>query len=370
MITNLETKGFQGLMKMATDKAQSKECFGENFNVAENGDFYKLSAPFITACTYLEDKIISIMRGLSLYTAEGYELDDLLYFFSRRYGSKALVTCKVTANNFAVIKEREIVIQTATGIKYENIQQFEINAVNTKNILFEAVEAGEKGNIKISSIEKVLEAPAGIIDVQNIIEGEGGLTAEDDYTYLTRYLSSNIEGEWALEPVINAVRGLAGVKSANGIRNNTMEIDEYGLEPKAIWIVADGGIKEEIATAIYSHIHTPDTHGSVEVEVQTSVKDKKELIRFDRPTEVEVEYKFILDSPDELQIKNLLDEYINNAELGEKLSTGMFISKWVCGKNFEYSDFDLKFRRKGTEMFEPSLKLAFNERSKSGGEIK
>ncbi|WP_308008758.1 baseplate J/gp47 family protein [uncultured Fusobacterium sp.] len=368
MITNLETKGFQGLMKMATDKAQSKECFGENFNVEPNGDYYKLAASFITLCAYLEDKIISNMRGLNLYTAEGRELDDLLYMFPRRYGSKAFITCRVTANSFAVIKEKEIIIQTATGIKFENVQQFEIDASKTKNIIFQAVESGEEGNIKISMIEKVLEAPAGIIDVQNITLGEGGLTDEDDYTYLTRYLASNTEGEWALEPIINAVRGLAGVKSANGIRNNTLEVNKYGLEPKSIWIVVDGGIKEEIAEAIYNHIHTPDTKGNIEVAVQTSVEGKKEIIRFDRPVEIEVEYKFILSSPDELQIKKLLDEYINNAGLGEKLSTGMFISKWICGKNFEYSDFDLKFRKKGIEDFQPSLQLAFNERSKSAGE--
>lgn len=369
MITNLETKGFQGLMKMVTDKAKSKECFGENFNVEESGDFYKLAAPFTTLCTYLEDKVISIMRGLNIYTAEGHELDDLLYLFPRRQGSKAIITCKVTANTFTLIKEKEIVIQTDNGFKFENIQQFEIDAQHTKEILFEAIEAGEEGNIKKNKIEKVLEAPAGIIDVQNTTEGEGGLTAENDYAYLTRYLSSNTEGEWALEPVINAVRGLAGVKSANGIRNNTMSTNSYGLEAKSIWIVADGGIKEEIAEAIYQHIHTPNTHGDISVEVNTSVKGKKETIRFDRPSFVEVEYKFILDSPDELQIKKLLDEYINSSELGEKLSTGMFISKWICGKNFEYYDFDLKFRKKDVGDFEPSFQLSFNQRATSAGEV-
>lgn len=369
MITNLETKGFQGLMKMAQDKAKSKECFGEKFNVSESSDFYKLSAPFIALCTYLEDKIISNMRGLNLYTAQGYELDDLLYLFPRRQGSKSIINCKVTATEFILVKERDIVIQAKNGVKYENIQQFEIDATRTKEIIFEAIEAGEEGNIKKNSIEKVLEAPAGIIDVQNITEGEGGLTDEDDYTYLTRYLSSNTDGEWALEPVINAVRGLAGVKSANGIRNNTLETDKYGLEAKSIWIVVDGGIKEEIAKAIYSHIHTPATHGQIEVQVETSVKGKKELIKFDRPTEVEVEYKFILNSPDELQIKKLLDEYINSTDLGARLSTGMFISKWICGKQFEYYDFDLKFRKKGIGTFEPSLQLAFNEKAVSAGEL-
>ena len=368
MLTNLETKGFQGLMQMVAEKAQSKECFGENFNVNDSGDFYKIAAPFVTLCTYLEDKIISVMRGLNLYTAEGHELDDLLYLFPRRQGSKTIITCKVTANSFTLIKEKEIVIQAKNGLKFENIQQFEIDSQHTKEILFEAIEAGEEGNIKKNNIEKVLEAPAGIIDVQNTTEGEGGLTAEDDYTYLTRYLSSNTEGEWALEPVINAVRGLAGVKSANGIRNNTMETNEYGLEAKSIWIVVDGGIKEEIAEAIYNHIHTPNTNGNVSVEVDTSVKGKKETIKFDRPSFIEVEYQFIINSPDELQIKKLLDEYINSAGLGEKLSTGMFISKWICGKNFEYYDFDLKFRKKDTGIFETSLQLGFNERATSAGE--
>ncbi len=367
-MNKLETKGFNGLMEMAQEKAKSKDCWGEDFNASETSDYYKIVAPFITVASYLEDKIISIMKGLNLYNAQGNELDDLLDSFPRRQGSYAFLNCEITANSYASVKEKDILIETAEGIQFENIQQFDINSTKKKTVLFKAVLTGEEGNIKENSITRVLSAPAGIVNIQNRELGEGGLTQENDFDYLNRYLSGNTEGEWALEPVIAAVRALAGVKSCNGIRNNTMETDKNGLDPKSIWLVVDGGIKEEIAEAIYKHIHTPDTKGSIEVDVKTSVEGKTEKIRFDRPIDVLVDYKLTIESPDEVAIRELLKEYINNAGLGVKLSTGVFISDWVCGKGYKYYDFDLKFKRSTENEYKTSLQLAFNERSKANGE--
>lgn len=364
MNNNFETKGFSRLMQLAQEKAQTKECFGENFNVSESSDYYKLAAPFITLATYLEDKIISIARGLNLYNAAGTELDNLLDRFSRRQGSKAYVYCNVRANSFVSVKERDIIVETAEGVRFENVEQFEVAASKEKKILFRAVESGENGNIKTNSIYKVVAAPGGIINVQNTEVGEGGLTQENDYDYLQRYLSGNTEGEWALEPVIAAVRALPGVKSCNGIRNNTLVALDNGTQAKSIWLVVDGGIKEEIAEAIYKHIHTPDTQGSVVVEVPTSVAGKTETIRFDRPTEVLIDVQFTIESSDEEAIKELLKQYINNAGLGAKLSAGVFIGDWLCGKGYKYYDFELKFKKSNEDTFKTSLQLAFNELSK------
>lgn len=367
-MNKLESKGFLGLMEMATKEARKKENFGNDFNTSETGDFYKLIAPIIYCCSYLEDKIISIARGLNIYNAQGEELDNLLYFFPRRFGTKALVRCKITANSFVDVVEGDIVIQAKNGVKFQNVERFEIDGSIKKEILFKSFNEGVAGNIKENQIEKVIKAPANIIDVQNQEHGEGGLSAETDYEYLKRYLAGNGKGEWSLQPVLNALRRLPGVKNANGIRNNTMKTDKFGLSPKSIWIVVEGGIKEEIAKTIYLHIHTPDTKGKVEVQVETSVENHKEIIRFDRPKDREVEYKFIISSAEELKIKKLLEEYINNAGVGALLSAGTFLSEWMCGKGFKYTDFDLRFRKKGTSTWSTSLQLAFNEASKNGGE--
>ncbi|MDD7410012.1 baseplate J/gp47 family protein [Fusobacterium gastrosuis] len=364
----LETKGFNGLMAMVQAEAQKKENFGNDFNVSETGDFYKLMAPIIYCCSYLEDKIISIARGLNIYNAQGEELDNLLYFFPRRFGSKALLHCKVTATNFVDVIEGDIVIQAENGARFENVERFEIDSSKTKIVLFRALVEGENGNIQKNKIEKVIKAPASIVDVQNTEIGEGGLNAEEDYLYLKRYLAGNGTGEWSLQPVLNAVRRLPGVKNANGIRNNTMQVDKFGLAPKSIWIVVDGGVKEEIAQTIYMHIHTPDTRGSIEVQVETSVENHRETIRFDRPVEAEVEYKLLITSMDSLKIKKLLEEYLDNAGIGALLSAGTFLTDWMCGKGFKYTDFDLKFRKKRTTSWTTSLQLGFNERSKNGGE--
>ena len=364
-----ETKGFQGLMELAQKEAQKKENFGSDFNVEPTGDYYKLAAPFIYLCSYLEDKIISIARGLNIYNAQNEELDNLLYFFPRRFGTKAQVHCKVTATGFVDVIQGDIIIQAENGTRYENIERFEVDSSKSKTILFQSLFDGEESNIQINKIEKVIKAPASIVDVQNIEVGEGGLSSETDYEYLKRYLAGNSKGEWALLPVLNAIRKLPGVKSANGIRNNTMNVDSFGLSAKSIWIVVDGGIKEEIAHTIYMHIHTPDTRGSVVVNVPTSVPNHYEVIRFDRPTQAEIEYKLDIKSADELKIKNLIDEYINEAGIGGLLSNGTFLYEYLYNKNYKYTDFDLKFRKKSTLIWSNSIQLNFNEIPKSAGRI-
>lgn len=365
----LEAKGFLELMKMAQNEALKKENFGADFNVEETGDFYKFISPFIYLCTYLEDKIISISRSLNIYNAQGEELDNLLYFFPRRQGSKSLLKCNVRATTFVDVIEGDIVIQAENGIQYTNIENFEIDSNKTKYVTFEATTEGIEGNIQKNKIENVIKAPANIIDVQNVEIGEGGLSSETDYEYLKRFLESNSEGEWNLLPVLNAIKKLPGVKSANGIRNNTMQIDKFGLKPKSIWVVVDGGIKEEIAEAIYMHIHTPDTKGNVEVNVPTTVPNHFEIIRFDRPTECNIEYKLVIKSNDEIKIKNLIEDYINRAGIGTLLSNGSFLSEHLYDKNYKYTDFDLKFRKQGTLNWTNSIQLEFNERPKSMGRI-
>ena len=118
-----ETKGFQGLMELTQKEAQKKENFGSDFNVEPTGDYYKLAAPFIYLCSYLEDKIISIARGLNIYNAQNEELDNLLYFFPRRFGTKALIHCKVTATGFVDVIQGDIIIQAENGTRYENIER-------------------------------------------------------------------------------------------------------------------------------------------------------------------------------------------------------------------------------------------------------
>ena len=368
-MADFTTKGFNGFMEMVQIEAKKEENFGADFNVENTGDFYKQMAPIITALTYLEDKAISISRGLNIYNAQNEELDNLLYFFPRRQGSKALVKCRVTATAFVDVAAGDILIQSFEGSQFINTERFEIDHTSTKTIEFKALTEGENSNIQPNNIETVIKAPANIIDVQNLEWGEGGLSPESDYEYLKRYQSNNTNGEWALQPIIDAVSKLAGVKSCNGIRNNTMLIDSYGLEPKSIWIVVDGGIKEEIAYTIYNHIHTPDTKGSIEVEVETSVENHKEKIRFDRPSLIDIEYQLIINSYDQLKIENLIEEYLDEAGLGVKISTGTFITEWLCGNGYKYSDFDLKFRKKGDIAFSTSVQLLFNESSRNGGKI-
>ena len=42
----------------------------------------------------------------------------------------------------------DIIIQAENGVKYENIERFEVDSSKTKTILFQSLFEGEEGNIQ------------------------------------------------------------------------------------------------------------------------------------------------------------------------------------------------------------------------------
>ena len=49
-------------------------------------------------------------------------------FFLEDFGTKAQVHCKVTATNFVDVLQGDIIIQAENGVKYENIERFEVDS--------------------------------------------------------------------------------------------------------------------------------------------------------------------------------------------------------------------------------------------------
>ena len=70
-------KGFNGLMEMAKQEAINQ--FGENFNTDETSTWYKLMAPLIIACTYLEGLAISLKSARNIYTAVESDFENYIY---------------------------------------------------------------------------------------------------------------------------------------------------------------------------------------------------------------------------------------------------------------------------------------------------
>lgn len=356
-------KGFDGFMQDSIQQAKIE--FGENFNVDPTGNFYKLAAVFNLNFAFLESKILAIKSARNIYTATGDELDDLLSnsLVFRIQGSKSKGTCTITGNAIIDIPIGSIQVKGTNGLLYSNIEYGRITDGNV-TLKFECDTLGKDGNIPKNNISSTVKAPNGIIDVQNNVEFSGGLDRETDYDYLNRYLLSVEDKAWNLPAIKAAILKLDGVKSCDGIKNNT---NEDGIIPKkSIKIVVDGGDEQEIANELYLQIHTANTVGSVSKQVEMA-PGQFQTINFDRPSEITIDFQYTIISPDKEKIIELIKEYLNEVGVGEIVSAEQFRKKKLdTVTQINITVLDLGFKKNGSGAYSSYLKLNFDEKGKSG----
>lgn len=356
-------KGFDGLMEMAKQEAINQ--FGEDFNTGTTSTWYKLIAPLIMPCAYLEGLAISLKSARNIYTAVDTQLDDILTndLVFRIQGAKAKGTAVIKGNGIIDIPVNSIQVKGSNGLIYTNTEFGRLSS-GSVTLKFECVALGSDGNIPENNFASTIKAPSGINDVQNDTAFINGLDRETDYDYLQRYLTTVKNKEWSLPAIISAIRQLDGVKSCDGIRNNT---NEDGVIPKkSIRIVVDGGDEQEIAETLYLKIHTANTVGSVEKQVQMT-DTEYETVKFDRPKTTTIDYQYTIISPDKERIIILLEEYLNEIGVGEIVSAEEFRKKKLDSvTQINMSVLDLGFKKSGGGSYSSYLQLNFDEKGKAG----
>lgn len=359
-------KGFNGLMEMAKQEAINQ--FGENFNTDETSTWYKLMTPLIMACTYLEGLAISLKSARNIYTAVDTQLDDILSndLVFRIQGTKSVGSAIVKGNGIIDIPANSIQVKGSNGLIYTNTEVGRLSNGNT-TLKFECITLGTDGNIPENNFTSTIKAPTGITDVQNNTAFIDGADRETDYDYLQRYLTTIRNKDWSLPAIISAIRQLEGVKSCDGIRNNT---NEDGIIPKkSIRIVVDGGDEQEIAETLYLKIHTANTVGSVEKQIQMT-DTEYETIRFDRPKTTTIDYQYTIISPDKERIKILLEEYLNEIGVGEIVSAEEFRKKKLDSvTQINMTVLDLGFKKSEESSYTSYLQLNFDEKGRAGSGV-
>ena len=356
--------GFDGLFKMASDEAIKQ--FGDDFNISPTSNWYKLMAPLILGLSYLEDKFISLKKSRNIYTAQGVELDDIcsndLVF--RIEGGKAKGIATIKGQNGIVIDISSIQIKGTNDLIYTNTESGIIKKDNIQ-LKFQCTTIGSNGNIPENNIKTTMKAPVGITDVQNSTAFTGGEDRESDYDYLKRYLLTIRNRDWSLPAIKGAILGLEGVKSCDGIRNNTMTDEE--IPKKSMRLVVDGGDEEEIAKTIYLRTHTVNTIGKIEKQVEM-VPGQYETIRFDRPNLITIDYQYTIQAPNKEEILTLLKEYLNeNVGVGALISTEEFRkAKLSQAKQASIKVLDFGFRKANEGTYEPYFQLSYEEKAKCG----
>lgn len=359
-------KGFNGLMNMAKEEAILQ--FGSDFNTNETGNWYKLIAPFVLIAAYLEDKFVALKSDRNIYTAKGRALDDMFSndLVFRIQGAKAKGKATVTGEDKTVITERSIEVKSTNDLIYTNITAGTING-STIELEFECTSLGTAGNIPVSNFKSVQKAPYGVRDVQNIsFPMTGGLNTETDFEYLARYLATVRDKEWSLPAILAAVRQLNGVVSCDGVRNNTNTDGVNGIPKKSIKIVVDGGDEQEIAETIYSKIHTPNTVGDIEKQIEMA-PGNFETIRFSRPATTKIDYQYTIISSEKEKILELLVEYLNETKVGDIISTEEFRNKKIDGYiKGTTTVLSINFKKQSDIQYKTFIKLDFSEKGSAG----
>lgn len=359
-------KGFDGLMDMA--KKEAKKQFGDDFNTEETGTWYKMMAAIVLPLSYLEGMAIANKRARNIYTAVGDELDDLLTndLVFRIEGAKAKGTCIVKGSGIIDIPVGSIQVKGSNGLIYTNAEYGRITS-STITLKFECVETGKSGNIPENNIISTVKAPPNVIDVQNNTKFIDGLDRENDYDYLQRYLLTVKDKDWSLPAIKAAIKQLPGVKSCDGIKNNT--INDGVIPAKSVRIVVDGGDDQQIAETLYLKIHTAGTVGRVEKRIEMS-PGQFITIKFDRPTSVPIDFQYSIVSSEKDRIIELIKEYLNEVGVGEIISAEEFRkAKLDNATLINTKVLDLGFKKQSSLTYTPFIQLNYDEKAKAGNGV-
>lgn len=357
-------KGFAGLMKIAEDEA--KVQWNVDFNTEHTSGWYKSIAPLILVGSYLEDKFISLKAGRNIYTAFGTQLDDMFSndLVFRIQGAKSKGNATVTGTDGTDITLGSIDVLGSNNLIYTNISEGTI-LNGTLSLVFECTSLTSNGDLPPNNFKSVQKAPYGVLDVQNQ-QMTGGLNTETDYEYMQRYLTTIRDIAWTLPSILSAIKKLNGVSSCDGIRNNTNTDGVNGIPKKSIRIVVEGGDEQEIANTMYLKIHTANTVGSIERQVQMTPSNF-ETIRFDRPTTSVIDYQYTIISPDKAEILTLLTEYLNKTKVGDIISDQEFRKSKLKGYlSVNLTVMTISFKRGTETAYVPFVQLNYDEKGSAG----
>ena len=179
--------------------------------------------------------------------------------------------------------------ETVAGIQYITLRSGVIMD-GTVTLPATAIVPGPDGNTNENTITVITNPQSGITAVTNVSAFEGGRNTETDAEFRARYyISVDFAGGVNIDAIVAAVyEGVEAVIAVIGEENDTDEVNEHGLPPHSIEIVAYGGLDEDIAKIIFQRKAAGiQTYGETVVPVLTSSGQLYD-VHFSRPVPVKV----------------------------------------------------------------------------------
>ena len=364
-------KTFEEALETMQDSA--REQFGEDFNVANTSNWYRLiGLPVSLLCVEKSQNIKDLEDRMSIYKATGTDLDDILsnFRFSRKQSSAATGTW-TTSNSTAgtIVEIGALTVERATdGITYKNTNAVTINSLGVGVFEIECETSGTIGNCDIREINKITTPVSGISSGSNTDTFEDGQDQETDLEYLSRYLEdSSTEAYWNLDGIYSEILSVDGVASAYVNCNRENVVDSNGWLPHSRIYVVDGGADKDIAEAIYRKTDRAIAeNGSVEVTV-TDIQGIERIVKFDRPITQIVDFKVTV-LPESTNITNIIatiKSYIDNISIGGLITQTNAIESvrsagYLTGTGIQ--SLEVKFALGGTGSYNPTLQLIYNKK--------
>ncbi|KIN80932.1 baseplate J/gp47 family protein [Clostridium botulinum] len=219
-------------------------------------------------------------------------------------------------------------------------------------------------------ITEIYNPTFGWNGVYNEVNAELGAYVEEDPKLRKRQSQSTAQASLTmLEGTSGAVAQVKKVKRSRVYENDTNQIDELGLPPHSITVVAEGGEDKEIAEAIRIHKGIGCyTNGDVSIKIKGI---EGPPIRFFRPTYIDIEVTINIKplsgytTETTESIKKNLQTYLNSMEIGSNLSLS---SLWGAALQAMPNLMDPMFSitgitaaRVGEEQKPDDIELKFNE---------
>jgi len=155
--------------------------------------------------------------------------------------------------------------------------------------LAQTLQASTEG-AAVGDLDGIVSQVDGWSAVANLQAGVAGRLAENGAELRARYPTGLFRlGAATLPSIAPNVRDrVAGVRTVKVFMNNGDVADQLGRPPHSVHVVADGGLDDEVANAIFRVVAAGiDTYGQQLVVVQDD-EGAEHAIRFDRPERVYV----------------------------------------------------------------------------------
>ena len=364
-------KTFEEALETMQDSA--REQFGEDFNVSNTSNWYRLvGLPVSLLCVEKSQNIKDLEDRMSIYKATGTDLDDILsnFKFSRKQSSKATGTW-TTSNSTpnTVVSIGALTVERATdGITYKNTNAVTINSLGVGVFEIECETSGTIGNCDIGEINKITTPVSGILSGSNTDTLEDGQDQETDLEYLSRYLvASSTEAYWNLDGIYSELLAVDGVTSAYVNCNRENVTDSNGWLPHSRIYVVDGGADKDIAEAIYRKTDRAIAENGTEEVTVTDIQGIERVVKFDRPVTQIVDFKVTV-LPESTNITNIIatiNNYIDSISIGGLITQTNAIEAvrsagYITGTGIQ--SLEVRFAIGGTGSYNPTLQLVYNKK--------